>query len=98
MRREVPGEGHPDCGIIKNAVGGQENSDRLRRFLLEQKEIDEQDIHQTIVIGAAAIVPHAAQTASLMDDILEKITLLKSRILQKNGQKAEIFFIKILIL
>ncbi len=51
-----------------------------------------------IVIGAAAIVPHAAQTASLMDDILEKITLLKSRILQKNGQKAEIFFIKILIL
>lgn len=80
-------------------MGGQENSDRLRRFLLlKQKEIDEQDIHQMIVIGAAAIVPHAAQTASLMDDILEKITLLKSRILQKNGQKAEIFFIKILIL
>ena len=33
-------------------------------------ETEEQDIHQTIVIGVAAIVAHAAQADGLMDDIL----------------------------
>ncbi len=32
-------------------------------------EIDEQDTHQLIVIGVAAIVPHAAMADSLMDEI-----------------------------
>ena len=33
-------------------------------------ETAEQDIHQTIEIGMAAIVAHAAQADSMMDDIL----------------------------
>ena len=32
-------------------------------------EIDEQDTHQIIVIGVAAIVPHNAQADSLMENI-----------------------------
>ena len=43
---------------------------RLRnRFHLSAAEIDEQDTHQIIVIGAAAIVPHNAMADSLMDEI-----------------------------
>ena len=33
------------------------------------KSLDEQDVHQMIVIGVAAIVPHNAMADSLMDDI-----------------------------
>lgn len=39
------------------------------RFHLSAAEIDEQDIHQIIVIGTAAIVPHRAMADSLMDQI-----------------------------
>ena len=39
------------------------------RFHLSAAEIDEQDTHQIIVIGAAAIVPHKAIADSLMDEI-----------------------------
>ncbi len=39
------------------------------RFHLSAAEIDEQDTHQIIVIGAAAIVPHNAMADSLMDEI-----------------------------
>ncbi len=34
-------------------------------------EIDEQDVHQIIVIGVASIVPHNAMADSLMDEISE---------------------------
>ena len=40
------------------------------RYAVSAAEIDEQDIHQTIVIGVAAIVAHTAQADSVMDDIL----------------------------
>ena len=40
------------------------------RYVVSAAETDEQDIHQTIVIGVAAIVAHAAQADSMMDDIL----------------------------
>ena len=40
------------------------------RYTVSAAEIDEQDIHQTIVIGVAAIVAHTAQADSVMDDIL----------------------------
>ena len=36
---------------------------------LSAAEIDEQDTHQIIVIGVAAIVPHNAMADSLMDEI-----------------------------
>ena len=39
------------------------------RFHLSAAEIDEQDTHQIIVIGAVAIVPHNAMADSLMDEI-----------------------------
>ena len=43
---------------------------RLRNeFPVSAAEIDEQDIHQIIVIGVAAIVANNAMADSLMDDI-----------------------------
>ena len=39
------------------------------RFHVSAAEIAEQDTHQIIVIGVAAIVPHNAQADSLMESI-----------------------------
>ena len=39
------------------------------RYNVSASEIDEQDTHQIIVIGVAAIVPHNAFADSLMEDI-----------------------------
>ena len=39
------------------------------RYHVSAAEIDEQDTHQIIVIGVAAIVAHTAMADSLMDDI-----------------------------
>ena len=39
------------------------------RFHVSVAEIDEQDTHQIIVIGVAAIVPHNAMADSLMEEI-----------------------------
>ena len=35
------------------------------------KEVEEQDVHQILVIGVAAIVPHRAQADSMMDEIID---------------------------
>ncbi|MDO5325435.1 MAG: DUF503 domain-containing protein [Clostridia bacterium] len=43
------------------------------RFHVSAAEIDEQDIHQLIVIGTAAVVPHQALADSLMDEIFQFI-------------------------
>ena len=43
------------------------------RFHVSAAEIDEQDIHQLIVIGTAAVVPHQAMADSLMDEISQFI-------------------------
>ena len=50
--------------IVKSLVTQLQN-----RFHVSAAEIDEQDTHQIIVIGAAAIVPHSAMADSLMDEI-----------------------------
>ena len=50
--------------IVKSLVTQLQN-----RFHVSAAEIDEQDTHQIIVIGAAAIVPHNAIADSLMDEI-----------------------------
>jgi len=50
--------------IVKSLVAKLQN-----RFRVSAAEIDEQDTHQIIVIGVAAIVPHNAMADSLMDDI-----------------------------
>ena len=39
------------------------------KFHVSAAEIDEQDTHQTIVIGVAVIVPHHALADSIMDEI-----------------------------
>ena len=50
--------------IVKSLIAQLHN-----RFRVSAAEIDEQDKHQIIVIGAAAIVPHRAMADSLMDEI-----------------------------
>lgn len=40
------------------------------KFQVSAAEVEDQDIHQSIVIGVAAIVPHSAQADSLMDEIM----------------------------
>ena len=50
--------------IVKSIVAKLQN-----KFHVSAVEIDEQDIHQIIVIGVAAIVPHNALADSLMDEI-----------------------------
>ena len=50
--------------IVKSLIAKLQN-----KFHVSAAEIDEQDIHQIIVIGIAAIVPHSAMADSLMDEI-----------------------------
>ena len=50
--------------VVKSLVTQLQN-----RFHVSAAEIDEQDAHQIIVIGVAAIVPHRAMADSLMDEI-----------------------------
>ena len=50
--------------IVKSLIAKLQN-----RYHVSAAEIDEQDIHQVIVIGVAAIVAHNAMADSLMDDI-----------------------------
>ena len=50
--------------IVKSIVAKLQN-----KFHVSAAEIDEQDIHQIIVIGVATIVPHNAMADSLMDEI-----------------------------
>ena len=50
--------------IVKSLIAKLQN-----RYPVSAAEIDEQDTHQIIVIGVAAIVPHNAMADSLMDDI-----------------------------
>ena len=61
---------------------------RLRnRFHISVAEIDEQDTHQIIVIGIAAIVPQSAMADSLMDEIsafVEETT--EAEILEENRE------------
>ena len=50
--------------IVKSLIAKLQN-----KYHVSAAEIDEQDTHQIIVIGVAAIVPHNAYADSLMDDI-----------------------------
>ena len=50
--------------IVKSLIAKLQN-----RYNVSAAEIDEQDTHQIIVIGVAAIVPHNAFADSLMEDI-----------------------------
>lgn len=50
--------------IVKSLVAQMQN-----RFHVSAAETGEQDTHQIIVIGVAAVVPHNALADSLMDEI-----------------------------
>ena len=50
--------------IVRSLIAKLQN-----KYHISVAEIDEQDTHQIIVIGVAAIVPHTAMADSLMDDI-----------------------------
>ena len=50
--------------IVKSLTARLQN-----KFHVSAAEIDEQDTHQIIVIGLAAIVPHNAMADSLMESI-----------------------------
>ena len=50
--------------IVKSLIAKLQN-----KYHVSAAEVDEQDIHQNIVIGVAAFVPHNAFADSLMDDI-----------------------------
>ncbi len=50
--------------IVKSIVAKLQN-----KFHVSAAEIDEQDVHQILVIGVATIVPHNALADSLMDEI-----------------------------
>lgn len=54
--------------IVRSLIAQIQN-----RYHISAAEIDEQDTHQIIVIGAAAIVPHQAMADSLMDEISQLI-------------------------
>lgn len=50
--------------IVKSLIAKLQN-----KFHVSAAEVDEQDTHQIIVIGVAAIVPHNAAADSLMGKI-----------------------------
>ena len=50
--------------IVKSLIAKLRN-----RFHVSAAEIDEQNTHQIIVIGVAAIVPHNALADSLMEEV-----------------------------
>lgn len=50
--------------IVKSLIAKLQN-----KFHVSAAEVDEQDTHQIIVIGVAAIVPHNAAADSLMEKI-----------------------------
>ena len=58
--------------IVKSLIAKLQN-----KFHVSAAEVDEQDTHQIIVIGVAAIVPHNVAAESLMEKIsqfVEEIT------------------------
>ena len=50
--------------IVKSLIAQLQN-----KYHVSAAEIDEQDTHQLIVIGVAAIIPNTAIADSLMEDI-----------------------------
>ena len=65
--------------IVKSLVSQLQN-----RFHVSAAEIDEQDTHQIIVIGMAAVVPHNAMADSLMEEISQFVeTATEAEILEE---------------
>ena len=68
--------------IVKSLVAQLQN-----KFHVSAAEIDEQDVHQIIVIGMAAVVPHNALADSLMDEVSQFVeTATDAEILEETRE------------
>ena len=68
--------------IVKSLVAKLQH-----KFHVSAAEIGEQDIHQTIVIGVATIVPHNAMADSLMDEISDFVEInTEAEIIEENRE------------
>ena len=71
--------------IVKSLIAKLQN-----KFHVSAAEIDEQDTHQIIVIGVAAIVPHHAMADSMMDEIADSSNKAVTRsCLEKRGKSGD---------
>ena len=68
--------------VVKSLITQLQN-----RFHVSAAEVDEQDIHQIIVIGVAAVVPHHALADSLMEEISQFVeTATDAQILEETRE------------
>ncbi len=68
--------------VVKSLISQMQN-----RFHVSAAEIGEQDTHQIIMIGVAAIVPHQAITDSLMEEISRFVeTATEAEILEETRE------------
>ena len=68
--------------VVKSLVAQLQN-----KFHMSAAEIDEQDTHQIIVIGVAAVVPHHALADSLMEEISQFVeTATDAQILEETRE------------
>ena len=68
--------------IVKSLVAQLQN-----KFHISAAEIGEQDVHQIIVIGVAAVVPHSAMADSLMNEISQFVeTATDAEILEETRE------------
>ena len=68
--------------IVKSLVAQLQN-----KFHISAAEIGEQDVHQIIVIGVAAVVPHHALADSLMEEISQFVeTATDAQILEETRE------------
>ena len=68
--------------VVKSLIAQLQN-----KFHVSAAEIDEQDTHQIIVIGVAAVVPHSALADSLMDEISQFVeTATDAEILEETRE------------
>ena len=68
--------------VVKSLITQLQN-----KFHVSAAEVDEQDIHQIIVIGVAAVVPHHAMADSLMEEISQFVeTATDAQILEETRE------------
>ena len=68
--------------IVKSLVAQLQN-----KFHVSAAEIDEQDVHQIIVIGVAAVVPNNSLADSLMDEVSQFVeTATDAEILEETRE------------
>ena len=68
--------------IVKSLIAQLQN-----KFHVSAAEIDEQDVHQIIVIGVAVIVPNNSLADSLMDEVSQFVeTATDAEILEETRE------------